>query len=88
MKIPEMIAVPQAMKEDKAQWKHCFDKKWSLFTESCLGYFNRAGYEFRVKPEPREFWIHKGAPDTVWHPQILEYEPINPEFIHVREVIE
>jgi hypothetical protein len=38
---------------------------------------------WRVKPEPREYWINPF--DSRW---VLDRQPINPDWIKVREVLE
>lgn len=62
MTIDEMIAVLQAAKAGKAiQCKGKRDKEWSDITpfENATWDFNLADY--RVKPEPREWWLHSYA---------------------------
>lgn len=38
------------------------------------------GYEYDIKPQPREFWIYNGYASEIYNP--------SPAAIHVREVLE
>ena len=57
MKIDDMIAVLQAHKEGKPLQFQARDElnKWDDCTASPI--FNFSSYNYRVKPEPREFWL-------------------------------
>lgn len=81
----ELLPVLQAYAEGKTVQMKNFGGDW-MDCEFCL-----TGNEWRVKPEPRDFWLVycRGA----WKPsEIWDYKPSGlsegVRYIHVREVIE
>lgn len=85
MTIDEMIAVLQAAKVGKKIQYYENDIWCDLH-----GDYPHFIEEYRVKPEPREWWIHPiSYPDCEYEgDRILDKQPKNPAWIHVREVIE
>lgn len=95
--IDEMIAVLQAIKSGKTvQYRGCYatDSNWMTSADSS-GNLNFAMWEYRVKPEPREWWLverndrlpigyYESERKAYW--RSLEFDPVA-DVIHVREVL-
>lgn len=84
----ELLPVIQAYAEGKeVQFLDAYDKSWCDCSEAGFNVQTK----WRVKPEPREFWLVycRGAckPSEIW-----DYKPSGlsegVRYIHVREVIE
>lgn len=77
MTIDEMIAVLQAAKARKQiQYKHHSETEWYSVPEP-LWDFNQNDY--RVKPEPREWTLHKPDDPTLSALGNMNAVPYNPE---------
>lgn len=95
MTIDEMIAVLTAAKEGKKiQSKRNNRAEWY---ENTCPVWNFEGFDYRVKPEPREWWIAGGFNPP--YPSWVAYEKEHDAFLatrgfpgtfvkHVREVID
>jgi hypothetical protein len=59
MSIDDMIEVLQAVKDGKAEWKYKDQNGWSPFTKNAFEShgIDTPDFRYRVKPEPREWWI-------------------------------
>ncbi len=44
--------------------------------------------EYRIKPEPREFWVSEGTPYYLTKEEIERVGRVRRGFIHVREVVD
>jgi len=56
------------------------DEEWHDFTS----HFQPAGYIYRIKPEPREFWVCHGTDDNY----VLQSRCVTTDCFKVREVLE
>lgn len=60
---------------------------WSELTRCERAYWSWSEYDFRIKPEAREFWLDPNAD----YPNVIvfeDYDPGDKNYIKVREVIE
>lgn len=89
MTCDEMIAVIQAYKEGKTiQYRHKLDE--TATWHDCQDiYWNFPALVYRIKPEPREFWVPSWQAFET-KSAALSYIGIAPDstVIHVREVLE
>lgn len=99
MTINDQIAVLQASKDGKMIQSRAVNSTlyYSDGTEEIgpawcdrSGDFNFVSYDYRVKPEPREFWIRKCSAATI-QVRVFDEKPPAPchrcEIVHVREVL-
>ena len=90
----ELLPVIQAFAEGKDIQFALEGYQWTDLHEETAFTFPAEDYEYRIKPEPREFWIirEKGEIDNSgeWYSYrpSLSVHRANEEVIHVREVIE
>ncbi len=79
----QLLPIIQAFADGKdIEWR-MDDEEWYTKGDPFWGDY----FEYRIKPEPRVFWINPDANDS----DAIIYEAFNPEhsdFIKVREVIE
>lgn len=55
MTVPEMIEVLQAFQQEKIiEWRYKSSTEWK---EATTPVWDFKLYEYRIKPEPREYWI-------------------------------
>ena len=89
----ELIPVIQAYAEGKAvQVRIAGDgDPWQDYSGECPN-FENGNWEWRVKPEPREFWVIVDKAGPLYTPYAVFTTPqqVNPmcESIHVREVVD
>lgn len=81
---PQYLPLVQALAEGKTIQKRKFDK-WEddLFPD-----WTEAAEDYRIKPEPREYWVRRGEPDKLVH--LFDTRPAEVadfEIIHLREVL-
>ena len=90
MNTKEKIAVMQAWFDKKAvQFRASADVEWDELNFEEEPAWNWDCFDYRMKPEPREFLIAVSDDGTVFHsPQKnpIDYQGV--EFIKVREVLE
>jgi len=82
----ELLPIIQAFAEGKdIQWRNTTGEEWQSTTGN-LSFFDNWCY--RIKPEPREFWIHKRFSIAYNEEDIGPNPEDDDQFIKVREVIE
>jgi hypothetical protein len=98
MTIDEMIAVLEAAKTEKAEWKVKSSDRWSPFALDSLQRYgiNPNEFDYRVKREPRQWWVnvYDGEPNGYIHTTKAKAEywqsqaGTRKECVKVREVLE
>lgn len=94
MTIDEMIAVLQGAKDGKVVQCRRRTQSGMVWLDAVSACWDFNDYDFRLKPEPREFFIavHQSGSRAVYDnresPSLYKHiEPIK-ELIHVREVLD
>ena len=87
----ELIALIEAHRDGKTlQWRDT-DNSWQLSTVSIVGLLRNLGamYKYRIKPEPREWYLYDCGSDVL-HAATPEQQMENQfiDAIKVREVLE
>lgn len=77
----ELLPAMRAFAEGKTIESRDGCNKWELITHGANWL---DGIEYRVKPEPREFWIVRSS---CGH-RIYDHDPVLAGVIHVREILD
>ena len=93
MTIDEQIAVLQAAKAGKVIEFKVRDSANAGWSRWCSEHFDFIGYEYRIKREPREFWVYQDERRSISGYPLTKREPSEAQkragiYVKFREVMD